>query len=62
MPIEFRVVFKPTASIKRPQFTWDFKNGYMTNLVCDGRHDVCYMLRCPVIVEAVACISLCTLI
>ena len=62
MPIEFRVVFKPTASIKRPQFTWDFKNGYMTNLVCDGRHDVCYMLRCPVIVEAVACIALCTLI
>lgn len=34
----------------------------MTELVCDGRHDVCYMLRCPVIVEAMACISLCTFI
>lgn len=62
MPIEFRVVFKPTASIIKQQRTWNFKTGRMTNLVCDGRHDVCYMLRCPVIVEAMACISLCTLI
>ena len=43
-PVEFRVAFKPTASIAKAGIP--------------GRHDVCFALRTPVIVEAVAAIAL----
>ena len=62
MPIVFRVAFKPTSSISRPQNTWDFEKGEMTELRATGRHDVCFALRTPVIVEAMAAIALADLI
>ncbi len=61
-PIVFRVAFKPTSSIRRPQSTYDFTTGGMAVLEIPGRHDVCFALRTPVIVESVAAIALCDLI
>ena len=43
-PVVFRVAFKPTASIAKAGV--------------GGRHDVCFALRTPVIVEAMAAICL----
>lgn len=57
-PLVFRVAFKPTSSISKPQRTLNFETGEMTDLVCKGRHDVCFTLRTPVIVEAMAAIVL----
>ena len=61
-PIAFRVAFKPASSISRPQKTYDFKEGRMTTLTIKGRHDVCFALRTPVIVEAMTAIVLADLI
>ena len=57
-PLRFRVAFKPTSSIARPQQTFNFATGEMDVLEVKGRHDVCFALRCPVIVEAMAAIVL----
>ena len=57
-PLVFRVAFKPTASIGRPQETFNFATGKMTTLRIPGRHDTCFALRTPVIVEAVTAIVL----
>lgn len=52
-PIAFRVAFKPTSSIRKAQETFDMAHGCMTGLEIPGRHDVCFALRTPVIVESV---------
>lgn len=57
-PIVFRVAFKPTSSITKSQITLNVKTGERTTLNVPGRHDVCFALRTPVIVEAVAAIVL----
>ena len=57
-PLKFRVAFKPTSSIARPQQTFNFATGEMDTLSIKGRHDVCFALRCPVIVEAMTAIAL----
>lgn len=57
-PIRFRVAFKPTSSIARVQKTLDFETGKMVELKCPGRHDACFALRSPVVVEAVTAIVL----
>ena len=57
-PIVFRVAFKPTSSISRAQQTFNFETGEMDALEIKGRHDVCFALRCPVIVEAMTAIAL----
>ncbi|MBQ7899603.1 MAG: chorismate synthase [Bacteroidales bacterium] len=61
-PIVFRVAFKPTSSISRPQQTFNFQTGEMDTLSVKGRHDVCFALRTPVIVEAMTAIALADLI
>ena len=61
-PIVFRVAFKPTSSISSPQQTFNFQTGEMDTLVVKGRHDVCFALRTPVIVEAMTAIALADLI
>ena len=61
-PIVFRVAFKPTSSIAAPQHTWNFAKGRDELLQIKGRHDVCFALRTPVIVEAMAAIVLADLI
>ena len=61
-PIVFRVAFKPTSSISRPQQTFNFQTGEMDTLEVKGRHDVCFALRTPVIVEAMTARALADLV
>lgn len=61
-PIRFRVAFKPTSSIRKPQTTFNFSKGEMDVLEIPGRHDVCFALRTPVIVEAMTAIALADLV
>ena len=61
-PIVFRVAFKPTSSISRPQQTFNFQTGEMDTLEVKGRHDACFALRTPVIVEAMTAIALADLV
>ena len=61
-PIRFRVAFKPTSSISKPQQTFNFVTGEMDTLQVTGRHDTCFALRTPVIVEAVTAIVLADLV
>ncbi|MCR4564743.1 MAG: chorismate synthase [Bacteroidales bacterium] len=56
--IVFRVAFKPTSSIAKEQKTLNFITDKMTALSVPGRHDVCFALRAPVIVEAMAALVL----
>lgn len=57
-PLVFRVAFKPTSSIGKPQRTFNFATGQMTDLVVPGRHDACFALRTPPVVEAMTAIVL----
>lgn len=61
-PLVFRVAFKPTSSIAKPQRTYNFKTERMDTLSIKGRHDVCFAQRTPVIVEAMAAIVLADLV
>lgn len=61
-PLIFRVAFKPTSSIRRPQHTFNFEKGEMDVLEVPGRHDVCFALRAPVVVEAMTAIALADLV
>ncbi|MCL2502257.1 MAG: chorismate synthase [Bacteroidales bacterium] len=54
----FRVAAKPAPSIARAQETFDFARKQMAPLVIKGRHDVCFALRLPVVIEAVTAIAL----
>lgn len=57
-PLKFRVAIKPTSSINRIQETVNIKTGKQTALKINGRHDVCFALRLPVIIEAAVAIVL----
>ena len=61
-PLTFRVAFKPTSSIRKAQQTYNFTTQQMDILEVPGRHDVCFALRAPVIVEAMAAIVLADLV
>ena len=57
-PIVFRVAFKPTSSIGKAQETFNFTTGKMETLEIPGRHDACFALRTPPVVEAMTAIVL----
>lgn len=61
-PLKFRVAFKPTSSIRKAQQTFNFQTGQTESLEIPGRHDVCFALRAPVVVEAVTAIVLADLV
>ncbi len=61
-PLKFRVAFKPTSSIRKVQRTFNFLTGETATLEIPGRHDVCFALRTPVIVEAMTAIVLADLV
>ena len=61
-PIKFRVAFKPTSSIRKAQQTFNFQTGEMDTLEIPGRHDVCFALRTPVVVEAMTAVALADLV
>jgi chorismate synthase len=54
MPIDFRVAFKPTASISKEQRSVDLKQKKETTLRIGGRHDPCIVPRAVVVVESAA--------
>lgn len=56
--IIFRVAVKPTSSIGIAQNTINLNTGEPTQLKIKGRHDVCFALRTPVIIESAAAIAL----
>ena len=61
-PLSFRVAFKPTSSIRKAQQTFNFQTGEMDTLEVPGRHDACFALRAPVVVEAMTAIVLADLV
>ena len=61
-PIVFRTAFKPTSSIRKAQQTYNFEKQEMDTLEVPGRHDVCFALRAPVVVEAMTAIALADLV
>lgn len=60
--IIFNVAFKPASSISIDQESIDMTNGEKALLSIKGRHDTCFVLRAPVIIEAVTAIVLADLI
>jgi len=58
MPIVFRVVVKPTASIAKAQQTIDLETRAAETLVIKGRHDPCIVPRAVPVVEAVTAVAL----
>ncbi len=57
-----RVAAKPTPSIGRPQRTVDLRTGEAKTIEIKGRHDVCFALRLPVVIEAAVAIGLADLL
>ena len=57
-PVLFRVAFKPTATILRPQKTVS-NEGQDTELLARGRHDPCVLPRAVPVVEAMTWLVLC---
>lgn len=51
MPLDFRIVFKPTSSIARPQMSVDLVDKKPVELEIKGRHDPCIVPRAVCVVE-----------
>lgn len=60
--ILFRVPIKPASSIGLSQHTYNFKTNTMSDLLIEGRHDVCIALRIPVIIECATAMVLADLL
>jgi chorismate synthase len=60
MPVVFRVVIKPTASIAQEQDTVDMLTGEAAKLVISGRHDPCILSRAIPVIEAAAALAVCS--
>ncbi len=58
-PIVFRVAVKPPSSISKTQRSYNFAEDQMEDFTITGRHDVCFALRLPVVMESVAACVLC---
>lgn len=58
MPIVFRTIFKPTASIFQTQHSVNLKTMEEVELQITGRHDPCIALRAQIVVESVAAIAI----
>lgn len=58
----FRVAVRPTASISKEQRSVNLETGEQTDLCIRGRHDACFALRVPVVVEAMTALVLADLL
>ncbi|SRR5712691_182012 len=58
MPVTFRVVVKPTASIARPQRSVDMDKMQGTEVVVTGRHDPCIVPRAVPVIENAAAMAI----
>ena len=57
-PITLRVGFRPTPSISIPQKTVDLEKMQTTEIVIEGRHDSCIVVRAVPVVESAVAIAL----
>ncbi|MFQ5722039.1 MAG: chorismate synthase [Candidatus Aminicenantales bacterium] len=57
-PLIFRIAARPPATISKPQMTINLRTGKKEKLTIKGRHDACFALRLPVVVEAATSIVL----
>ena len=62
MPLTFRVVVKPTASISKPQRSVDLETLEAEEIVVTGRHDPCIVPRAVPVVENAAAIAVLDLV
>ncbi len=62
MPVIFRTVFKPTASIAKPQETLNRKTGKTEVLEVTGRHDPCIAVRAVPVMNAVSALVIADLL
>ncbi|OFY28316.1 MAG: chorismate synthase [Bacteroidetes bacterium GWF2_41_61] len=60
--IIFRIAVKPTSSISKVQHTFNFAKGVAEDIQIEGRHDTCFALRVPVVLEAVTAIAISNLL
>jgi chorismate synthase len=60
--IIFKVAFKPTPSISKPQKAINSVSGNIEDLVINGRHDACVVPRAVPVVEAMAALTLADLV
>ena len=58
MPVVFRAVIKPTASIAKRQNTLNLATGKVEPLEIHGRHDPCIVTRAAPVIEAAAAVAL----
>lgn len=56
--IFLKVAVKPTSSIFQPQETFNFKDKNIQSLKINGRHDVAFLLRVPIVLENAVAIAL----
>ncbi|MGL4804010.1 MAG: chorismate synthase [Cetobacterium sp.] len=56
--IFLKVAIKPTSSIFKPQETFNFKDKNIQSLKINGRHDVAFLLRVPIVLENAVAIAL----
>jgi chorismate synthase len=52
------VAVKPTSSIAQEQTTLNLQTGVPSTLIVRGRHDACFALRLPVVLEAATAVVL----
>ena len=62
MPLTFRVVVKPTASISKPQRSVDLETLEAKEIVVTGRHDPCIVPRAVPVVENAAAMAVLDLV
>lgn len=55
--IFLKVAVKPTSSIFKPQETFNFKDKNIQSLKINGRHDVAFLLRVPIVLENAVAIA-----
>ncbi|HOE04425.1 MAG TPA: chorismate synthase [Bacteroidales bacterium] len=53
-PISFDVYVRPPSSISKPQISFNSLTGKIEEFSVPGRHDVCFALRLPVVIEMMA--------
>lgn len=56
-PITLRVAFRPTPSISLPQKTVDLVKGENTEIIINGRHDACVVVRALPVLESAVLIA-----
>lgn len=61
MPVSFRVVMKPTSSIRTELPTVNIRTGEETSIIVKGRHDPCISIRAVPVIQMLTAIGICDL-